>query len=48
MKEGITKFLVKAKDQIKFASKLIIQVLSSYHLNNGKNAEKIVSFSITF
>ena len=44
MEAGITKFLVKTRDQIKFASKLIIHVLSSYHLNNGKNAEKIVSF----
>ena len=48
MEAVITKFLVGTKDQIKFASKLIIQVLSHYHLNNGKNAEKVVSFLVTF
>ena len=44
MEAAVTKFLVETKDQIKFASKLVIQILSSYHLDNGENAEKIVSF----
>ena len=32
MESAITNFLIETKDQIKFASRLINQVLSSYHL----------------